>query len=54
MKKDKWIFYKCAGGDWRWTRKANNGRIVGVSCEGYRRRSACLKNAIRNGYVILG
>jgi len=54
MKKDKWIFYKISNSfnviEWRWTRKASNGRIVGASSEGYGKKSACLKNAIRNGY----
>lgn len=31
-------------GEWRWSLKHRNGRIVGASTEGYKRRSACIKN----------
>lgn len=31
-------------GEWRWTLKHRNGRIVGASTEGYKRKPACLKN----------
>lgn len=31
-------------GDWRWQWKAGNGRIVGASTEGYRRRAECIRN----------
>ncbi len=62
MKKDKWEIYKSLRlkengyliAEWRWTRKASNGRIVGASCEGYRKKSTCIKNAVRNGYITLG
>ncbi len=33
--------------DWRWTRHASNGRIVGASTEGYRSRAKCIANARR-------
>ena len=33
--------------EWRWTRKAPNGRIVGASSEGYRHRADALANARR-------
>lgn len=48
---DKWDFYKDSKGEWRWTRTASNGRIVGSSAEGYKNRIDCVSNAIRNGYV---
>jgi uncharacterized protein YegP (UPF0339 family) len=48
--RDKWEFYTDKSGDWRWRRKAVNGRIVGASTEGYRRASACIDNAKRNGF----
>lgn len=33
--------------EWRWRRFATNGRIVGVSSEGYRNRKDCIANAKR-------
>lgn len=33
--------------EWRWTRFAGNGAIVGASTEGYRNRKECLANAMR-------
>lgn len=29
---------------WRWTVWARNGRIIGASCESYKRRAACVRN----------
>lgn len=48
---DQWQFYQDNYGDWRWQRKAPNGRIVGASTEGYRNRADCVANARRNGYT---
>ena len=48
---DKWTFYVDPRSDWRWTRTALNGRIVGASTEGYRNRADCVTNARRNGYT---
>jgi uncharacterized protein YegP (UPF0339 family) len=31
-------------GEWRWTMRARNGRIVGASTEGYKRRAAAIAN----------
>lgn len=47
---DKWEIYQDRKGDWRWTRTASNGRIVGSSTEGYTTRYNCLQNAKRHGY----
>lgn len=47
---DKWEFYKDNADEWRWTRTASNGRIVGASSEGYKNKSDCIDNARRNGY----
>lgn len=47
---DKWNFYKDHRNEWRWTRKAPNGNVVGASTEGYARKIDCLANAKRNGY----
>ena len=33
--------------EWRWTRFAPNGEIVGASTEGYKRKRDCLANAKR-------
>lgn len=46
---DTWIFYRDARGQWRWRRKAANGRIVGASTEGYANRADCEANAARMG-----
>jgi uncharacterized protein YegP (UPF0339 family) len=43
-------FYKDKAGEWRWRRRALNGRIVGASTEGYKLRRDCVANAKRNGY----
>ena len=48
---DKWEFYKDSKNEWRWTRRATNGQVVGASHEGYKRRPPCVKNAERAGYV---
>ena len=48
---DRWNFYLDSRGEWRWTRTAPNGRIVGASSEGYRNRSDAIANARRNGYT---
>lgn len=48
---DKWDFYKDNAGEWRWTRTASNGRIVGASSQGYANRADCVANAQRNGYT---
>ena len=49
---DTWKFYRDRSKrrDWRWRRIAANGEVVGASTEGYRNKSGCLANAIRNGY----
>jgi len=47
---DKWEFYRDAAGEWRWRRKAPNGRIVGASSEGYKNRIDFVNNARRHGY----
>lgn len=48
--KDKWEFYEDKRGEWRWRRKASNGKIVGASCEGYSKKDACEENARRMGW----
>lgn len=40
---------KPSAGQWRWTRTASNGRVVGASTEAYVNRSDCIANARRNG-----
>lgn len=47
---DKWEFYQDKKCEWRWRRKASNGRIVGASSEGYKTYEYCVRNAARNGY----
>lgn len=39
--------YRDSDGDWRWTRQSQNGRTVGASTEGYRRKIDCIANADR-------
>ena len=46
---DKWEIYEDAKGEWRWRRTARNGEIVGSSNEGYKNKSDCKANAVRNG-----
>jgi uncharacterized protein YegP (UPF0339 family) len=48
---DTWEFYKDNAGEWRWNRKAPNGRTVGAATQGYVNRVDCVANAQRNGYT---
>ena len=43
---------KDARGKWRWTLKAENGRVIGASSQGYKRRADCLLNIRRVGYAL--
>ena len=45
--KDSFEVYQDKRGEWRWRRKATNGRIVGAACEGYKKRSDCEANMSR-------
>lgn len=47
--KDIWEMYKDKRQEHRWRRRSANGNIVGSSCEGYTKKSDCLKNAQRHG-----
>ena len=38
----KFQYYRDSRGEWRWRLVAVNGRIIGVSSEGYSSKSACL------------
>ena len=46
---DRWEFYKDSAGEWRWTRIARSGEVVGASHEGYVNKSDCIANARRPG-----
>lgn len=46
-KKDTITVYKDKAGEWRWTREASNGNIVGSSSEGYKNKQDCKDNAER-------
>jgi uncharacterized protein YegP (UPF0339 family) len=50
--RDTWEIYKDRRDEWRWRRRAINGRIVGASSEGYKLRRECVANAKRNGYTL--
>lgn len=45
-------YYRDGAGDWRWTLvDSANGRIVGASTEGFRKRSAAQHNfKLNNGF----
>ncbi|MDD2868000.1 DUF1508 domain-containing protein [Neomegalonema sp.] len=45
--KDKIEIYEDKRGEWRWRRKASNGKIVGAASEGYKARADCEANANR-------
>jgi len=51
-KESKFEFYLDKAGEWRWRRKANNGKIIAASTEGYKNRSYCILNAELSGYII--
>lgn len=44
---DKFEVYQDKRGEYRWRRKASNGRIVGASSEGYNKKSDCEANMNR-------
>lgn len=44
-----WVFDQKPGREWRWTLFARNGKVLGASSEGFKRRSACLLNAGAHG-----
>lgn len=46
---DRWEVYKDARNEFRWRRMARNGKIVGKSCESYKKRPDAGKNAQRHG-----
>lgn len=47
---DFWQIYKDTRGEWRWRRVSpRNGKIVGASSEGYKKRAECISNALRHG-----
>lgn len=46
---DTVVFHKDALDQWRWTRKAANGEIVGASSEGYKNFKECRENLFRQG-----
>ena len=48
--RNKWNFYKDHANEWRWHKKAANGKIVGASPKGYKNKADCLDNAKRHGY----
>jgi len=50
MARSKWEFYKDNNGEYRWRKKAANGKIVGASSEGFSSRQAAVNNAKLNGY----
>lgn len=45
--KDSFEVYEDKRGEWRWRRKASNGKIVGSSCEGYKSKKDCETNMKR-------
>lgn len=45
--KDKFELYQDKRGAWRWRRTAQNGNIVGASCEGYKAKSDAEANMNR-------
>lgn len=47
---DIWAFKRDPEGDWRWSRKARNGEIVGAAHEGYKNIGDCEDNARRHGW----
>ena len=51
---DKWEIYQDEIGGWRWRRISKNGQVIGASTEGYANRTACLRNARRNGLIKAG
>ena len=41
------VLYKDRAGEWRWTYTAQNGNVLAVASEGYRRRIDCERAAKR-------
>lgn len=51
---DVWRFYPDKAGKFRWTRRAQNGEIVGASSQGYFSIRDCEANAARMGWRASG
>lgn len=51
MKPHKWVFYKDRNKNWRWKRKAGNGRVVEAASEGYKNLVDAKKNAKLAGWT---
>ena len=47
--KDAFDVYQDKRGEWRWRRRASNGKIVGAASEGYKARTDAEANAARFG-----
>ncbi len=46
---DGWDIYQDKRGEYRWRRRAQNGKITGCACEGYDAKKDCIANARRHG-----
>ncbi len=44
MKKGRVYVWLGLGNEWRWTLHSANGRVIGSASEGYKKRSAAIKN----------
>lgn len=49
-KESKWEIWKDAKGQYRWKHTAANGKRIGASSEGYKRKIDCVANAKEHGY----
>ena len=47
---DRWEFYVDVFGEWRWRRTGSDGKVPGISKNGFRNMNDCRKNAGENGY----
>jgi uncharacterized protein YegP (UPF0339 family) len=48
----KFIIWQDAKGEWRWTLRARNGRIVADSSEGYHSRRSCVAMCVKINHNI--
>lgn len=52
MRQHNVTVWRDGDGDWRWTRRASNGKRVAVSGEGYRRRAHAIRMAFEVNELI--
>ena len=48
---ESWEFYKGTDDKWRWRRSDDRRSGIAESCVGFETRTACIVDAMKNGYL---